>query len=66
VSFHDELIRTRQDDLLREAARIRLAAQARRARRTVAALILARPRASWPEGRALLAAAAGPCSPRSV
>jgi hypothetical protein len=53
MSFHDELIRTRQDDLLREAARIRLAAQARRVRRTVAALILARPRASRPEGRAL-------------
>jgi hypothetical protein len=53
MSFHDELIRTRQDDLLREAARIRLAAQARRARRTAAALILARPRAGRPEGRAL-------------
>jgi hypothetical protein len=50
MSFHDELIRTRQDDLLREAARIRLAAQARR---TAAALILARPRAGRPEGRAL-------------
>lgn len=37
MSFHDEPIRTRQDDLLREAA----------------ALILARPRASRPEGRAL-------------
>ena len=53
MSFHDELIRTRQDDLLREAARIRLSAQARQARRTVAALILARPRASRPEGCAL-------------
>jgi hypothetical protein len=53
MSFRDELIRTRQDDLLREAARIRLAAQARQARRTVAALILARPRAGRPEGRAL-------------
>jgi len=53
MSFHDELIRTRQDDLLREAASIRLAAQARQARRTVAALILARLRASRPEGRAL-------------
>ena len=53
MSFHDELIRTRQDDLLREAARIRLAAQARRARRTAAALIPARPRAGRPEGRAL-------------
>jgi len=52
MSFHDELIRTRQDDLLREAARIRLAAQARRARRTAAALILARPRAGRPEGSA--------------
>jgi hypothetical protein len=51
--FHDELIRTRQDDLLREAARIRLAARARQARRSVAALIPARPRASRPEGRAL-------------
>jgi hypothetical protein len=37
MSFHDEPIRTRQIDLLREAA----------------ALILARPRASRPEGRAL-------------
>jgi hypothetical protein len=53
MSFHDELIRTRQDDLLREAARIRLAAQARQARRRLAALILARPRAGRPEGRAL-------------
>ena len=53
MSFHDELIRTRQDDLLREAARIRLAAQARRARRTAAAPILARPRAGLPEGRVL-------------
>ena len=53
MSFHDELLRTRQDDLLRERARIRLAAQARQARRTVAAVILARPRASRPEGRAL-------------
>jgi len=53
MSFHDELIRARQDDLLREAARIRLAAQARQARRTAAALILARPRASRREGRAL-------------
>ncbi len=51
MSFHDELIRTRQDDLLRETARIRLAAQARQARRRSAAL--ARPRASRPEGRAL-------------
>ena len=51
--FHDELMRARQHDLLREAARIRLAAQARRARRTAAALILARPRAGRPEGRAL-------------
>jgi len=53
MSLHDELIRTRQDDLLREAARIRLAAQARRAQRTAAALILARPQAGRPEGRAL-------------
>jgi hypothetical protein len=53
MSFHDELIRTRQDDLLREAARICLAAQARQAQRTAAALILARPRAGRPEGRAL-------------
>ena len=37
MSFHDEPIRTRQDDLLREAA----------------ALILAWPRASRAEGRAL-------------
>ena len=35
MSFHDELIRTRQDDLLREAARIRLSARARQARRTL-------------------------------
>jgi hypothetical protein len=53
MSFHDDLIRTRQDDLLREAARIRLAAQARRAWRIAAALILVGPRASRPEGRAL-------------
>jgi hypothetical protein len=53
MSFHDEPIRTRQDDLLREAARIRLSAQARQARRIVAALILARPRANRPEGCAL-------------
>ena len=53
MSFHDELMRARQDDRLREAARNRLAAEARRARRTVAALILARPRAGRPEGRAL-------------
>jgi hypothetical protein len=52
MSFPDELIRTRQDDLLREAARIRRAARARQARRAVAALILPRPRASRPEGRA--------------
>jgi hypothetical protein len=51
--FHDELMRARQHDLLREAAHIRLAAGARRARRTVAAPTLARPRASRPEGRAL-------------
>ena len=53
MSFHDELIRTRPGELLREAARIRLAAQVRQARLTVATLILARPRASRPEGRAL-------------
>jgi hypothetical protein len=53
MSFHDELMRARQHGLLREAARIRLAAQARRSQRPAAALILARPRASRPEGRAL-------------
>jgi len=53
MSFHDELIRTRPGELLREAARIRLAAQVRQARLTVATLILARLRASRPEGRAL-------------
>ena len=51
--FHDELMRARQHDLLREPAHTRLAAGARRARQTVAAPALARPRAGRPEGRAL-------------
>jgi hypothetical protein len=51
--FHDELMRAGQHGLLREAAHIRLAAEARRARQAVAAPAPARPRAGRPEGRAL-------------
>jgi vacuolar-type H+-ATPase subunit E/Vma4 len=51
--FREELMRARQDDLLREAERIRLAARARRTRRTAAAVMAARQAAGWLERRAL-------------